>query len=151
MVRCHLDYTSSVWSPFKLKYIDVLENVQRQATRQLPIISDLSYADRLKRLKILTLAYCCLRGDKIQCKCTWYLWSLPSPILRLHSDCVLWEGARGHDWELFKRQIQILYIFREGWIYAGRDRNLSNLIYMYIHLQYMCLIHNFQTMSWPPL
>ncbi len=36
MVRCHLDYTSSVWSPFKLKYIDALENVQRRAIDSCP-------------------------------------------------------------------------------------------------------------------
>ncbi len=67
MVHCHLDYVSYVWSPLKLKYIDAVENVRRRATRQLPSMSDLSYPDRLKRLKLPTLAYLRARGDMIQC------------------------------------------------------------------------------------
>ena len=38
MVRTHLDYTSSVWSPQKIKYIEMIENVQRRCTRQLPYL-----------------------------------------------------------------------------------------------------------------
>ena len=80
---------SSIWSPFKLKYIDALENVQRRATRQLPGMSDLSYPDRLKRLNLPTLAYRRVRGDMIQCfKISHDIYDrLPSPILRLHRDC----------------------------------------------------------------
>ncbi len=65
MLPCHLDYASSVCSPFKLKYIDALENIQRRTTRQLPAMSDFSYPDRLKRLKLPTLAYHRVRGDMI--------------------------------------------------------------------------------------
>ena len=51
MVRTHLDYASSVWSPQKIKYIEIIENVQRRCTRQLPFLKDLSYPERLKKVK----------------------------------------------------------------------------------------------------
>ena len=57
MVRTHLDYASSVWSPYKIKHIEMIKNVQRRCTRQL------SYPERLKKLNLLTLAYRRLRGD----------------------------------------------------------------------------------------
>ena len=66
LVRSHLDYASSVWSPlYKQKHIDALENVQRRATRQLPALAKLSYEERLIQLKIPTLAYRRIRGDVI--------------------------------------------------------------------------------------
>ncbi len=37
MVRVHLDYVSSIWSPYKLKDIAFIEQVQRRATRQVPV------------------------------------------------------------------------------------------------------------------
>ena len=66
LVRSHLDYASSVWSPYKQKHIDALENVQRRATRQLPTLSKLSYEERLIQLKLPTLAYRRIRGDMIE-------------------------------------------------------------------------------------
>ena len=66
LVRSHLDYASSVWSPYKQKRIDTLENVQRRATRQLPTLAKLSYEERLIQLKIPTLAYRRIRGDMIE-------------------------------------------------------------------------------------
>ena len=66
MVRTHLDYTSSVWSPYKIKYIEMIENVQRRCTRQLPYLKDPSYQEKLKKLNLPTLAYRKLRGDMIE-------------------------------------------------------------------------------------
>ena len=66
LVRSHLDYASSVWSPYKQKHIDALENVQRWATRQLPTLSKLPYEERLQTLKLPTLAYRRVRGDIIE-------------------------------------------------------------------------------------
>ena len=36
LVRPHLEYASSVWSPYKKKDIEAIENVQKRATRMLP-------------------------------------------------------------------------------------------------------------------
>ncbi len=66
MVRVHLDYVSSVWSPYKKKDIAFIEQVQRRATRQIPGLSTLSYPDRLKSLDLPTLKFRRLRGDMIE-------------------------------------------------------------------------------------
>ena len=66
MVRTHLDYASSVWSPYKIKHIEMIENVQRRCTRQMPYPKDLSYPERLKKLNLPILAYRRLRGDMFE-------------------------------------------------------------------------------------
>ncbi|KAK3089769.1 hypothetical protein FSP39_006368 [Pinctada imbricata] len=66
LVRTHLDYASSVYSPYKMKHIDQLESVQRRATRQLPNMKNLSYPERLRALKLPTLSYRRIRGDMIE-------------------------------------------------------------------------------------
>ena len=52
LVRSHLDYAISIWSPYKQKYKDVIENIQRCATKQLPGMKDIPYQERLERLKL---------------------------------------------------------------------------------------------------
>lgn len=66
LVRTHLDYASSVYSPHKMKHIDAIESVQRRATKQLPGMKDLTYPERLRLLKIPTLSYRRVRGDMIE-------------------------------------------------------------------------------------
>ena len=67
LVRSHLDYTVSVWSPYKEKYKEALESVQRACTKQIPGLRDLPYSERLKKLKLPTLAYRRTRCDMIEC------------------------------------------------------------------------------------
>ncbi|CAB4033408.1 Hypothetical predicted protein [Paramuricea clavata] len=54
MVRPHLEYICEVWSPHQEYLKDLIEAVQRRATRQM--IKNKSYMDRFKELKLLTLA-----------------------------------------------------------------------------------------------
>ena len=61
----HLEYASSVWSPYKKKDIEVIENVQKRATRMLPQMKNLS-EERLKQLKMPTLKFRHMRGDMIE-------------------------------------------------------------------------------------
>jgi hypothetical protein len=44
----------------------MLENIQRRATKLIPGLSDLSYEDRLRRLKLPSLSYRRSRGDMIE-------------------------------------------------------------------------------------
>jgi hypothetical protein len=55
MVRTQLDYTSSVWAPYKKKHIDMIENVQKRATKQIPGMKNLSYEKRLRKFELPTL------------------------------------------------------------------------------------------------
>ena len=66
LVRPHLEYAAPVWSPHTVKQKDLLENVQRRATKLVPGLQQLSYPDRLRKLKLPTLAYRRARGDMIQ-------------------------------------------------------------------------------------
>ena len=66
LVRTHLDYACCISSPYKQKYKDALENIQRRATKQINGISDMSYPDRPRKLKLPTLAYRRIRGDMIE-------------------------------------------------------------------------------------
>ncbi len=43
MVRPLLEYANQVWCPFRKKDIEIIENVQRRATRQIPDLRGMSY------------------------------------------------------------------------------------------------------------
>ena len=100
LVRSHLNYVISIWSPYKQKYKDAIENMQRRATKQLPGMKDIPYKERLERLK---LAYRRTRGDMIE------VYKLlqgkydsdVSNIVKLHKDSDTREGTRGHSLKLF--------------------------------------------------
>ena len=66
LVRPHLEYANSVWNPYKKKHIIALENVQRRATKLILGFKDMTYENRLRRLKLPTLAYRRKRGDMIE-------------------------------------------------------------------------------------
>ena len=66
LIRSHLEYAVSVWSPYKLGQIDDMEKVQKLATKLVYCCKKLPYKDRLKFLKLPTLYCRRLRGDMIQ-------------------------------------------------------------------------------------
>ena len=66
IVRPHLEYANCIWNPLHNKDIQMVENVQRRATKILPQLFEKSYEERLRVLGLLTLAYRRLRGDLIQ-------------------------------------------------------------------------------------
>ena len=65
LVRPHLGYANAVWNPYKKKHIDMIENVQRRATRLVPGLFILDNESRLESLSLPTLTYRCMRGDMI--------------------------------------------------------------------------------------
>ena len=89
-----------MWSLYKQKYKDDIENGQRRATKQLPGMKDIPYQERLQRLKLSTLAYRRTHGDMIEA----YNYKLRqgkydsdvSNIVKLHKDSDTREGTRGH-------------------------------------------------------
>ena len=103
MVRTHLDYAISVWSPYKIKHIEMIENVQRRCTRGLPYLKDLSYPERLKKLNLPTLAYRRLRGDMIEIyKIIKGIYDKESAsFLKMWTDIAQWDIGRGHDMRLY--------------------------------------------------
>ena len=67
MIRPQLEYGNAVWHPYLCKDIDSIEAVQKRFTKLIPGLRDLSYQDRLKHLKLPSLARRRRRGDIIQC------------------------------------------------------------------------------------
>ena len=48
----HLEYCIQTWSPYHRTDIDMLEKIQRRATKLIPGLRDLSYRARLKECGI---------------------------------------------------------------------------------------------------
>ena len=61
-VRPVLKYCQ-IWSTTLIKYIDLIENVQRSFTRRIPVLNNLSYPERLAKLDIETLELRRLKFD----------------------------------------------------------------------------------------
>jgi len=56
-VRPYLEYAQSVWSPKLRKHVNLLEGVQRRASRLVYKYRNLSYSERLRRLGLPTLEF----------------------------------------------------------------------------------------------
>lgn len=108
LVRSQLDYASSVWAPHSLKLVDLIEGVQRKATKQLPGLSNCSYPERLKKLKLPSLSYRRLRGDMIE------VYKVLSgnydpkagEILKKHDKFTTRAGTRGNSQKLFVQTVK---------------------------------------------
>jgi len=66
MVRPHLEYCISAWSPHYVKDKELIEKVQHRFTRMIPGIQHLPYTDRLKQLGLWSLEERRNRADLIE-------------------------------------------------------------------------------------
>ena len=90
LVRSNLEYAAPGWSPHTIKYKEIIENVQRRATKMIP-----GFGEHLRKLKLPTLAYRLIRGDMIQAfKAMNGFYDPKLPALLSKSTC---DHLRGHD------------------------------------------------------
>ena len=66
LVRPILEYGNIIWDPHYIRDKHQIDRVQHRATRLVPGFDEISYEERLRRLKLPSLQYRRKRGDMIQ-------------------------------------------------------------------------------------
>jgi len=66
VVRPHLEYCSTAWSPHCVKDKELIERIQHRFTRMISVIKDLPYDERLRQLNLWTLEERRIRADLIE-------------------------------------------------------------------------------------
>ena len=103
LVRSHLEYASSVWSPHLKKYIEQIERVQMRATKSFCKSKDMSYEERLRDLGLPTLRFRRIRGDMIEVfKVAHNLYDKRSAVNLNFCDSA---RTRGHQYRLFPQHV----------------------------------------------
>jgi len=98
-VRPHLDYCVQAWRPHLIKDVQVLEKVQRRATRFIEECGGMSYEDCLRTVGLTTLETRRLRADIVEVYKILRGFEGTNEVNKIHKRVAC---TRGHDWNLFK-------------------------------------------------
>jgi len=108
MVRSHLDYCSSVWVPYKKGDIELIEKVQKRATKLIPTIRSMAYTERLKVCNLPTLHFRHIRRDMVQMYKL--LYGKYDPVLTPQVTCDYSTITRGNDLRLKKVELSMICV-----------------------------------------
>lgn len=102
LVRPHVEYCVSAWSPHYIKDKDTLERIQHRFTRLIPGMQKLSYMERLAKLNLWSLEERRNRSDLIEVfKMAKNLSPIPlTKFFELNTD----NRTRGHSFKLVKHR-----------------------------------------------
>ena len=67
MVRPHLEYANIIWGPDFIGDVRAVERVQKRATKLVPLLRNVPYIKRLKKLNLPSLEHRRKRGDMFTC------------------------------------------------------------------------------------
>lgn len=108
-VRPIVEYCTEVWSPFWLKDIDMIENVQRRFTKKCNGLWDVPYVDRLNILKLEPLELRRIKRDlQMVYKIIHNLVSLNFDDFFILSPST---QTRGHQWKLYPKRAHLNIVF----------------------------------------
>ena len=128
LIRPHIEYANQIWSPHLNKHITSLENVQRRAAKLIPGFKDIEYKERLRKLKLPTLAYRRLRGDMIELYkilTEKYDAAVSSNFVTLR---VNESDTRGHHLQIFKERCRLnikkTHLYTDAQMYGTASHSL---------------------------
>jgi hypothetical protein len=104
LVRPHLEYCIQAWRPHYKKDIDVLEKVQRRATRMIEGCGEMDYEKRLKYARLTTLETRRERADMLE------VYKILNGLEGLkEKDFFIRDNGRGrgYDFKLFKKRVRL--------------------------------------------
>jgi len=105
LVRPRLEYCVQAWSPYLRKDIDLLERVQRRATKMINGLNEMDYYERLEQLGLTTLETRRIRGDLIE------VFKIIKGFEDINRDMFFEESQmdelRGHSEKLFKKRSRL--------------------------------------------
>ena len=102
LVRPHLEYCIQAWRPFLAKDIEVLEKVQRRATRMIEECQGKEYSERLEMLRLTTLETRRERADMLE------VFKILKDFEAINGDIffkVQCTKTRGHSMKLYKKRV----------------------------------------------
>ena len=106
LVHPILEYANIAWGPTFITDQKSLEKVQRRATKMLPELYNLTYAERLRHLKLPSLYYRRRRGDMI------FVYQLFHNFFNIDTSVFFIPATvtttRGHNYKLFKSHTRCL-------------------------------------------